>query len=133
MSAVVADTHSLLWFITNDARLSKQAGDAMDEAEATDSPIFVPSIVIVEMRYLVDKRRIDEAHYQLALKTVRDPLTAPTVAPLDLATADSLEQIKRADVPDMPDRIIAATALHLGYPLVSRDGKIRASGILVIW
>ncbi|WP_437730494.1 hypothetical protein [Sorangium sp. So ce1335] len=34
----------------------------------------------------------------------------------------------RADVPDMPDRIIAATAVSLGVPLVTRDGKIGASG-----
>jgi predicted nucleic acid-binding protein len=29
----------------------------------------------------------------------------------------------------MPDRIIAATALHLGVPLVTRDLNIRASGV----
>jgi predicted nucleic acid-binding protein len=33
----------------------------------------------------------------------------------------------------MPDRIIAATALHLGVPLVSRDRKIQASSIHTIW
>ena len=39
----------------------------------------------------------------------------------------------RAQVPDMPDRIIAATALSLGLPLVTRDGRIRDSGIRTIW
>jgi predicted nucleic acid-binding protein len=33
----------------------------------------------------------------------------------------------------MPDRIIAATALHLGLPLVTRDLRIQASGIPTIW
>ena len=33
----------------------------------------------------------------------------------------------------MPDRIIAATALHLGVPVISRDGKIRASTVATIW
>jgi predicted nucleic acid-binding protein len=33
----------------------------------------------------------------------------------------------------MPDRIIAATALSLGLPLVTRDGKIRASNVITIW
>ncbi|HLA78333.1 MAG TPA: hypothetical protein VJU18_12195 [Vicinamibacteria bacterium] len=41
--------------------------------------------------------------------------------------------IPRESVPDMPDRIIAATALQVGVPLVTRDGRIRASGLDVVW
>jgi predicted nucleic acid-binding protein len=33
----------------------------------------------------------------------------------------------------MPDRIIAATALHLGVPVITRDRKIRASNLKSIW
>ncbi len=33
----------------------------------------------------------------------------------------------------MPDRIIAATALLVNLPLVSRDRKIRASALRPIW
>lgn len=37
-------------------------------------------------------------------------------------------------VPDMPDRIIAATALHLNLPLLSRDRQIASlPGIIVVW
>jgi predicted nucleic acid-binding protein len=36
-------------------------------------------------------------------------------------------------VPDMPDRIIAATAMHLGLPLVMGDRKVQASVIVTIW
>jgi len=41
--------------------------------------------------------------------------------------------VPRAEVPDMPDRIIAATALHLGLPLISRDRKIQLAGLQTIW
>jgi predicted nucleic acid-binding protein len=41
--------------------------------------------------------------------------------------------VPRGQIPDMPDRIIAATALHLGVPLISRDAKIKASHITTIW
>jgi PIN domain nuclease of toxin-antitoxin system len=34
----------------------------------------------------------------------------------------------------MPDRIIVATALHLGFPLISRDEAIqRAAVVPIVW
>jgi predicted nucleic acid-binding protein len=33
----------------------------------------------------------------------------------------------------MPDRIIAATALRLGLPLISRDHRIQLSEVSTIW
>jgi len=47
--------------------------------------------------------------------------------------ATALKDIPRNLVPDMPDRIIAATALHLGLPLVTRDRRLQAAGIDTIW
>lgn len=44
-----------------------------------------------------------------------------------------MRSVDRRQVPDLPDRVIAATALHLSVPLISRDGKIRASGVATIW
>ena len=53
--------------------------------------------------------------------------------PVDRSIIPSLAAIDRSEIPDMPDRIIAATALHLGVPVISRDGKIRASAVRTIW
>ena len=36
-------------------------------------------------------------------------------------------------VPEMPDWIIAATALALGLPLVTRDLRIRSTSVPTIW
>jgi predicted nucleic acid-binding protein len=44
-----------------------------------------------------------------------------------------LERIPRDAVPDLPDRVISATALALGLPLVTRDARIREAGIETIW
>ena len=55
------------------------------------------------------------------------------VVPLTLGIADDLARVPWRSVPDMPDRIIAATALHVGLPLVSRDGRIQAPGLEVVW
>jgi predicted nucleic acid-binding protein len=56
------------------------------------------------------------------------------IAPLDVAVAQAIQKISRDAVPDMPDRIIAATALHLNAELVTRDHRLQAalkSGSLV--
>ena len=46
----------------------------------------------------------------------------------------TIREIDRATVPDMPDRIIAATALSLNLPLVTRDLKIQElTNIQTIW
>jgi predicted nucleic acid-binding protein len=44
-----------------------------------------------------------------------------------------MHRVARTEVPDLPDRIIAATALHLGIPVISRDRKIQQSTLTTIW
>lgn len=39
----------------------------------------------------------------------------------------------RQIVPEMPDRIISATALYLNLPLITRDAQIIASIVETIW
>jgi PIN domain nuclease of toxin-antitoxin system len=55
------------------------------------------------------------------------------LAPLDRFVADALESVSRSETPDLPDHIVTATAAALHLPLISRDGKIRASQIQTIW
>lgn len=133
MAALVSDTHAAIWYLRDDSRLSQAAGAAMDSAIRAGDPIHVPSICLVEATYLVEKGRVPSA----ALKMLRDALVDPCFgmvpASLDLRIADALQQIGREDVPDLPDRVIAATALALHVPLVTRDRKIRAAAIQTIW
>jgi predicted nucleic acid-binding protein len=41
--------------------------------------------------------------------------------------------VSREVVPDLPDRVIAATAVQLGLPVVTRDPHVQAAGIETIW
>jgi len=52
---------------------------------------------------------------------------------LTVEIVDALRRVPRPDVPDMPDRIVAATAVYFGVPVISRDAKIRASSVRTIW
>ena len=56
------------------------------------------------------------------------------LAALDRKISEKIKQIDRGIVPDMPDRIIAATALSLGTPLVTCDSKIQnLTSVSIIW
>jgi PIN domain nuclease of toxin-antitoxin system len=54
-------------------------------------------------------------------------------APFTEAIVDAMRQVPRAEVPDMPDRIVAATAVYYGVPVISRDGRIRSSNLQTVW
>lgn len=59
---------------------------------------------------------------------------ALSVAPLDSQVAEALRTVPGQLVPDMPDRIIAATALHLSLPWLTRDRRLQAAGIIqTVW
>jgi len=62
-----------------------------------------------------------------------DPHHVLTDVPLMADIVANMPQVRREAVPDMPDRIVAATALHFGVPVISRDGRIRASNVQTVW
>lgn len=129
----VADTHTVIWALLRPERLSQQAKAVFQEAQRRRLKMAVPSICLVEVTYLVEKGRLDAATRDFLLQALQDPESAVELVPLDFGVANALAGVPRDEVPDMPDRIIAATAVHLGLPLVSRDRKIRASTVTTIW
>ncbi len=110
MSAVVADTHAFIWYLFEPSLLSVQAKAALSQAEIDPGLTYVPSICVVEVRYLVEKGTLGEDIFTQIVDSLLNTATAPTVVPLDLGIARNLARISRTEIPDMPDRIIAATA-----------------------
>jgi PIN domain nuclease of toxin-antitoxin system len=133
MPAVVADTHTTVWYLLEPQKLSQNAMAALEAAEAAGDPIYLSAISLVEVIYLIEKGKLPEVALTRLHRALTDPTTAFVIAPVDVAIAQALQQIPRDRVPDMPDRIIAATALHLRLPLVSRGREIRAAQITTIW
>jgi len=81
----------------------------------------------------VEKGRIPAAARERLLAAIDDPGTPCRLVALDRQVVDAVALVNRSDIPEMPDRIIAATALLLGLPLISRDAEIRSSEIRTIW
>jgi PIN domain nuclease of toxin-antitoxin system len=133
MAAVVADTHSILWYLAGDPKLSKIAAGALDAATQGGYPIYVPAVCLAEIVYLIEKNRLPAAARERLLEALDDPESPPRLVPMDRAVVDAVEFVSRNEVPDMPDRMVAATALALQLPLVSGDARIRASQVQTIW
>ncbi len=134
MSSVAADTHIIIWYFEDPTQFSNDAENALTGAVANQSDkIYVSAISIVEMQYLIEKRKIPQKVLDKFLAELDLPDSAFEIAPLDRAVGENLTKISRQIVPDMPDRIIAVTALNLNLPLVTADTKIQAGGIQTIW
>ena len=106
---------------------------ALDGALAANARIYVASISVVEVAYLVEKGRLPGALFDSLLAKLTRPDGGLTVVALDLDIAEAVRRVPRATVPDMPDRIIAATARHLGVTVVTHDERIHRAGVGAVW
>ena len=133
MIALVLDTHSVIWLLHADARLSAFARQRIEAATGRGAQVAISSISLVETAYLEEKRRIPAGTLQGLLYLLNNAEPSLAEVPVTRNIIAALLDVSRETVPDMPDRIIAATALSLGVPLISRDSKIRDSQIQTIW
>jgi PIN domain nuclease of toxin-antitoxin system len=129
----VADTHAGLWFLYDDPRLSAPARDLMDAADAAGDQIGISWITLAEIVFLMEKGRIHAAALDRVLLAMDRPDPMLVEVPLDRQIVQAMRTIDRAEIPELPDRIVAATALHAGVPVISRDHKIRSSMVSSVW
>ncbi|MEA5511967.1 type II toxin-antitoxin system VapC family toxin [Crocosphaera sp. UHCC 0190] len=134
MTGIVIDTHVLIWYVFDINRLSDKALTRLDNAVNNNELMYLSAISLIEIIYLVEKGRIADEVLTRVLKAIESSKSNLFLVPLDKNIALTLQEIDRIIVPEMPDRIIAATALYLQLPLITRDLKIQAlSNIQVIW
>lgn len=133
MPDIVADTHSTIWHFVSPQTLSHPARKIMAEAEK-DGAIFVSVLSLIEIIYLVERKRVDKSLLHLLREAFDDATSAFTLVNVDRPITDHVEKIPRSEIPEMPDRIIAATALYLGLPIVTKDREIRSlKKLRTIW
>jgi len=132
MIAGVADTHAALWYLFGDPRLSAPAKSAFDAAASSRHKIVLSVISLAEVVYLVEKGRLPASAYTDLQKALHDPDHVLQEAPVTSEIIDAMLEVSRVDIPDMPDRIVAATAVYFGVPAISRDGRIRTSSVKTV-
>lgn len=123
------DAHSLIWYFTENPRLSKKALKAFEQTKEEGS-IIVPALVLAEVMFIARKGRTTLTFEQTLAKM--EEYENFEAAPLDvniLKVADTIE----VDL-EMHDKLIVATALYLDIPLITRDEQIKQSGVVTtIW
>ncbi|MFN0139519.1 MAG: type II toxin-antitoxin system VapC family toxin [Pyrinomonadaceae bacterium] len=133
MNDVIIDTNIVIWYFSQPKLPSTFAQEALDKA-LSDGAIFVTSITIVELTYLIEKNKIPPDIMSALVNAIDNESSAIQLIDLTRDIAERISDIPRSIVADMPDRIIAATALHLGLPLVTSDRDIqKLSDINTIW
>lgn len=127
----VTDTHSLIWYMTDDSRLSIEAKKIFKKVDNVQDYIFIPCIVFFELLYLVEKKKII-ADFDSFLAMLHQSKNY-RIEPLCLPIIEKCKTIPRERVQDPWDRLIAATSMHLNFPLITRDKDMRKIGIEVVW
>lgn len=86
------------------------------------STVIIPAIVLMEVLYLFEKNRID-----IGLLQTEDLFKSQNYQfePLSFEILKTASEID--DIPELHDRLIAATARYLDLPIITNDPVIRDS------
>jgi PIN domain nuclease of toxin-antitoxin system len=92
----VADTHTVIWYVFADARLSEKAKEAIDGAAEKGLYIGVSAISLAEIVYLIEKQRIAPDTLERLLSVCNDPGKVLAEIPLDSAIVQKMSDIPRS-------------------------------------
>jgi predicted nucleic acid-binding protein len=125
----VADTVALVRFLSESGRIGKAALRILEGAEQGHHTIWISVATLVEILYLSEKNRIT-----VNLQEVRDKTEeVENYRIVDLGF-DIVETAGTVAGLETFDRLIVATAKHLGFPILTPDEDIEEqSGVKAIW
>jgi PIN domain nuclease of toxin-antitoxin system len=128
---ILVDTQTVAWLAFAPAKLSATAAQAVSEARRREG-IAIADKTLWELAMMDVKRKIDlDMELREFLEGVEQQFI---VLPINAAIAARSVLFGKGFPKDPADRIIAATAIVYGLPLVTSDALIRKSGVVTcIW
>lgn len=129
MNQYVTDTMAIVSYLSK-RRLPPSVKQLFQSADLGLATLFIPAMVAVEVGYLSGKGRIDVSLADLKQHINQFP--GYQFQPLTLDIIEVSTTI--TDIPELHDRVIAATARSMDGPLITNDPLIRASAFLqTVW
>lgn len=122
MDSFVTDTQALVKFMMGKKVINNRSHQAFKSADKGEALIIIPAIVLMEVLYLFEKNRIN-----IGLLQTEDLFKSQNYQyePLSFEILKTASEID--DIPELHDRLIAATAKYLDLPLITNDPVIRDS------
>jgi PIN domain nuclease of toxin-antitoxin system len=133
MAAYVTDTHTLLRYCgIGRGKLPSRAARVFRRCEEGKDRVIVPAVVIWETALLVEDGVITlRPSFSEWWDTVAS-MPHYGIHPVDLPVVKAAFGLTA--LPDPSDRLIVATAISLGLPLLSGDARIADSGLVrIVW
>ena len=120
---ILLDTHVWIWFVSNPEKLSKKVRASVDQAMKANG-ILISSISAWEVALLAANDRL-----QLTMDVADWIAKSESVSFIRFVPVDNSIAIKSVNLAqplhsDPADRIIIATAIKVGVPMVTKDEKI---------
>lgn len=130
----VTDTHALLWHLYMPSRLGAAAQAAFHAADQGDAIIHIPAVVLAEILMVIQRGRLAGITLAQLLPHVEAIQGSRNFLLSSLHPATILGSHVLTAIPDIFDRLIVAEAIERQTALLSRDGVIRASGLVpLVW
>jgi PIN domain nuclease of toxin-antitoxin system len=132
-SVIVLDTHALIWWADSGSKLSRKAHQAA-RTQARRRELVASSISVFEIVTLCRRGRLEFKHSIDEWLTDLRTLPELTIHPVSDEIAERAGGFGDSFPGDPADRLIAATALVLGVPLITQDLKMLAApGLTTVW
>jgi PIN domain nuclease of toxin-antitoxin system len=126
---VVADTHALVWHLTDPKRLAPGARRAFRAVDSGRWMCHIPAIFFIELSLLHERSRVRVAPADVIAVLADHPGFA--VLALDLEQA--IEFGALPGVKDPMDRLVVAAARATRSRLISSDHRLDGYGVDRIW
>jgi len=129
---ILLDTHVVVWLAFDPSQLSKKARAAINDARQKGEGLAISDITLLELAILSNKGRI---RLNISLESFLAEVEARfIVLPITGRACVRVLALPTSYPKDPADRIIGATALVEGLPLLTADQNIRRSRALrTIW